>query len=145
MVLRTEAVRARLLKVEEVIGHLLTLRELSQAEVEGDFRNGWALERGLQLGAEALFDVGNHVLSAAFGTAATDYEDILRQLGHRGVIDSALAARLRGLGGFRNILVHAYLDLDSEQVYERLRHAPEDFSAFVAALREWLEARSNQE
>jgi uncharacterized protein YutE (UPF0331/DUF86 family) len=141
MALRTESVRARLLKLEEVIEHLLALRRVPEPEIERDFRNRWALERGLQLGAEALLDVGNHVLSAAFGTAATGYEDIVRQLGRRGVIDPELATRLRGLGGFRNILVHAYLDLDSGQLFERLRHAPEDFSAFVAAVRQWLEAQ----
>lgn len=140
MVVRAEAIRARLLKLEEVTGHLVTLRELPAEETEGDFRDAWALERGLQLGAEVLFDVGNHLLSAHFGTAAADYEDILSQLGQRGVIDAELAIRLRGLGGFRNILVHGYLDLDADRVREHLQHAPEDFSAFARALREWLKA-----
>ena len=46
--------------------------------------------RGLQLGAEILFDVGNHILSAHFGVSATDYEDIIVQLGSHGVIDASL-------------------------------------------------------
>ncbi|MBI1818212.1 MAG: DUF86 domain-containing protein [Deltaproteobacteria bacterium] len=60
----------------------------------------------LQLGAEIIFDIGNHILSAYFGTSAQDYEDILPQLATRGVIPEALHQRLKGLGGFRNILVH---------------------------------------
>lgn len=138
MVLRVDAIRARLLKLEEVIEHLLELRGLSVQEIEGDFRNAWSLERGLQLGAEVLLDVGNHVLSAHYGVAAADYEDILTKLGRNGVIGADLAARLRGLGGFRNILVHGYLELDPERVHQHLQSAPEDFGAFSRALRQWL-------
>lgn len=110
MVVRVEAIRARLLRLEEVIENLMALRERPTEEVAGDFRTAWARERGLQLGAEILFDVANHVLSAHFGTAAADYEDILGQLGRRGVIDAELVTRLCGLGGFRKILVHGYLE-----------------------------------
>lgn len=138
MVLRAEAIRARLLKLEEVIGRLRSLREQPSQEIGPDLGTDWAVERGLQLGAEILFDVGNHVLSAHFGTAAADYEDILAQLGQRGVIDASVAARLRGLGGFRNLLVHAYLDLDPVKVLEHLERAPDDFDAFSRALRNWL-------
>src|SRR5437879_899614 len=41
-----------------------------------------------------------------------DYEDITRLLSDRRVISSELAVRLKGLGGFRNILVHDDLDVD---------------------------------
>ena len=46
--------------------------------------------------------------------------------------------RLRGLGGFRNVLVHGYLTLDAERVAGALSRAPADFSAFIAAIRRWL-------
>jgi uncharacterized protein YutE (UPF0331/DUF86 family) len=141
VVIRTDAIRARLLRLEEVVAKLVELRALPPAEIDQDFRNAWALERGLQIGAEVLLDVGDHVLSARFGASAADYEDILGQLGRRGVIDGDLAARLRGLGGFRNILVRGYLDLDPAQVREHLSHAPEDFDAFARALRAWLTAQ----
>jgi len=38
-----------------------------------DPRDAWARERGLQLGAEIVLDVGNHILSAHFGVSAQDY------------------------------------------------------------------------
>ncbi|MFN8642539.1 MAG: HepT-like ribonuclease domain-containing protein [Candidatus Binatia bacterium] len=80
--------------------------------------SGWR-SRGSQLGAEAVLDIGNHILSACFGVSArlVDHEDLVAQLFERcGVIDHALRERLRGLGGFRNILVHDYLRLDPERV-----------------------------
>jgi uncharacterized protein YutE (UPF0331/DUF86 family) len=47
--------------------------------------------------------------------------------------------RLKGLGGFRNILVHDYLRLDPDLVATKLTRAPQDFSEFALAVRRWLE------
>ena len=138
MVLRAEAVRERLLRLEQVVSRLQQLSVLGQGELRDDFRAAWTVERGLQLAAEIVFDVGNHILSAHFAVTAQDYEDILTQLAAQGVLDPALRERLKGLGGFRNILVHGYLVLDSDRVAAVLSRAPGDFSDFIDAVRRWL-------
>jgi uncharacterized protein YutE (UPF0331/DUF86 family) len=135
VVLRAEAVRERLRKLEEVISGL----ESIASPRASDLRDEWATERGLQLAAELLFDVGNHILTAHFGVSAKDYEDVLEQLKAQGVIEAALRERFRGLGGFRNILVHDYLRVDPAKVAECAARAPGDFSAFARAVADWLE------
>jgi uncharacterized protein YutE (UPF0331/DUF86 family) len=139
MVLRPEAIRERLLHLEEVVSRLDELRRTDPGGPPAGFRDTWAVERGLQLAAETVFDIGNHILSAHFGVSAQDYEDILTKLGEVGVIDSRLRERLKGLGGFRNILVHGYLGIDPERVRDALRRGPADFSDFAIAIRRWLE------
>lgn len=141
MVLRADAVRARLLKLEEVISRLEEIERAGVATAGGTFRDAWAAERGLQLGAEIVLDVGNHVLSAHFGVSAEDHEDVITQLERCGVIAHELRERLKGLGGFRNILVHDYLRLDPDRVAAHLARAPRDFSDFAAAIRAWLAAQ----
>jgi hypothetical protein len=44
--------------------------------------------------------------------------------------DTALREELKGLGGFRNVLVHGYLRIDRERVAEHLGTAPIRFSGF---------------
>ena len=94
MVLRAEAVRRRLTRLEEVLSRLGELRYEA-----ADFRSAWQVERGLQLAAEIVFDVGNHILSAHFGVVAEDYEDILDKLAGNRVISAELREQLAGLGG----------------------------------------------
>jgi uncharacterized protein YutE (UPF0331/DUF86 family) len=130
-------VRERLLKLEEVVSQLAELKR-SRPSCGGDFRDSWAAERGLQLGAEIVLDLGNHILSAHFGVSAQDYEDLIAQLGARGVIGPELRGRLKGLGGFRNVLVHGYLRVDPARVAGYLERAPEDFTDFAHAIRQWL-------
>lgn len=139
MVLRPDAVRERLKKLEEVLARLRELGPPETLDLTGDYRDAWIAERGLQLAAEIAFDIGNHVLTAHFGTSSTDYEDIIRQLSDRGVLSPDLAARFRGLGGFRNILVHGYLRIDSNRVADALSRAPDDFAHFSSEIRRWLD------
>lgn len=140
MVLRPEAVRERLLRLEEVISKLEELSRLDSSQLRENFRDSWAVERGLQVASEIVFDIGNHILSAHFGRSAQDYEDIIAQLGAASVIGSGTSEQLKGLGGFRNILVHGYLRVDPDRVVAYLRTAPSRFSAFARDVREWLAA-----
>lgn len=138
MVLRPDAIRERLAKLEEVTSRLESLGRLEPAALRANFRDAWAAEHGLHLGAEVIFDVGNHILSAHFGVSAQDYEDIVAQLSANAVIDPPMRDRLKGLGGFRNVLVHGYLRVDPARVAELLAKAPGDFSEFARAIRQWL-------
>lgn len=131
--LRPEAVRRRLVRLEEVISRLVELDY-----DPSDYQSAWLVERGLQLAAEILFDVGNHVLSAHFGVVADDYEDILDKLAAQGVMSEDLRAELAGLGGFRNVLVHGYLELDPGTVAASHRDAPRQFSRFRLEIEAWL-------
>lgn len=56
--------------------------------------------------------------------SAQDYEDTLTQLWACGVIPAEVHDQLKGLGGFRNILLHGYLRLDPGKVADLLARAP---------------------
>jgi uncharacterized protein YutE (UPF0331/DUF86 family) len=141
MVFRADAVQARLRRLEEVVSELRELAKLDGTALRTSLRDMWAVERGLHLGAEILFDIGNHILTSQYGTSSEGYQDIVEQLARQGILDSGLHQRLRGLAGFRNILVHDYLRLDPDRVLEALARAPEDFDDFARAIRRWLEGR----
>jgi len=66
------------------------------------------------------------------------YGDAFRLLGEHGVLDRRLAGRLVRAAGFRNLLVHAYADLDLRRVHDIARVGPADLVAFLATLRDHL-------
>ncbi|HEY0512513.1 MAG TPA: DUF86 domain-containing protein [Thermoanaerobaculia bacterium] len=142
MVLRVDAVEIRLLRLEQVISELARLNEADPGQFRENPLEMWKVERGLQLGAEILLDIGNHILVAQYGVSSLEYRDIFERLADRKVLSRSVADRLSGLAGFRNILVHDYLDLNPEKVLENLRRAPRDFSEFAQEVRDWLGARS---
>lgn len=139
MTLRPEVVRERLRKLREIVSNLESLQQIPRQELVGSFRNYWLAERGLQLAAEIVFDVGNHLLAGLFNFSAPTYEEIPRKLLEREVISEALRDRLRGLGGFRNILVHGYLDVDHALLHDFLREDLGCFRAFADEVEDFLD------
>jgi len=139
MTLRPEVVLERLRKLRSVVRNLSAYRAIDPQTFSADFRSQWVVERGLQLAAEVVFDIGNHVLSGALNVTPQDYRDVIARLTEHGVITAELGDRLHGLGGFRNLLVHAYLDIDSRRVYEFVRTRLDDFTDFAEQIEGWLD------
>ncbi len=138
MVLRPDVVRERLAALG---GYVLRLREVARTprdEFIADWRATWLAERGLQLAAEAVFDVANHVLAGALNEQATDHEDSLKRLAARGILSAGLGERLRGLGGLRNVLVHRYLEIDPGRVFDHVEKALRDFPDFISEIETYL-------
>lgn len=141
MVLRVETLQKRLSRLEEVISGLRELESRERATLRESYFEMLALERLLELGAIIIFDIGNHILSAEYGVSADDYEGILTQLVARRVLSESLRSRLKGLAGFRNLLAHDYMDIDSERVLDLLSRAPQDFTDFAREIQVWLDSR----
>ena len=66
------------------------------------------------------------------------YGDAFRRLAGAGLLDRDLAQRLTHAAGFRNLVAHAYEDLDMERVYRAAAEGPADLRAFLARLRDLL-------
>jgi uncharacterized protein YutE (UPF0331/DUF86 family) len=139
MVIKSEVVHERLKALADTLTHLNELRTLAYDPFRKEFRNLWAAERGFQIAAEALFDIGNHILAGQFHASPKDYQDIIRLLADHHVINAELASRLKGLGGFRNILVHDYLDVDPGIVYDQLQKGLADFEEFSRQVLVWMD------
>jgi uncharacterized protein YutE (UPF0331/DUF86 family) len=136
--LRRPAVDARLRRLHVVLRRLRRYRDRGREAIRADEDLQWLVERGLQLGCEIVLDVGNHVLVGSFGRPSERYEEILSGLAAEKVITPELRASLAGLGGFRNVLVHGYLDVDLERVLDALDDAPERFERFAREIHDWL-------
>src|SRR5438552_12362704 len=64
--------------------------------------------------------------------APSSYADAFRRLAGAAVIDEDLASRLTRAAGFRNIVAHAYEQLDMARVYRAAHDGPSDLRAFLA-------------
>ena len=66
--------------------------------------------------------------------APTSYADAFRRLAGAGIVDQALAERLARAAGFRNVVAHAYDDLDMRRVFRAASEGPRDLERFLAVL-----------
>lgn len=125
-----ELVRRHLLALDEAVQALAPHRTLPLDELRDRREIRWMVERGLQICAQNVLDVATH-LAAGSGRDVADYATALDLLPELGVLPADFARRLRGLAGFRNVLVHGYLDLDPAVVHRILAERLDDFIEFA--------------
>ena len=114
-------------------------RELDMETFSNNVGQRWIVERGLIAAASIIFDVADHILAGHFGIYAETYEDSLQNLQDKGVISEELYRQIKGLGGFRNILVHQYLGIDPDEVFENFHKGLVVFPAFAQEILVWLD------
>ncbi len=129
--------------------HLVALRQalaalrrhagVSSEALRADSDRRWTIERGLQLCAQNALDVASHIASAA-GLDPTTYGSSIDGLVEAKVLPPRFGERFRGVAGFRNVLVHGYLDVDLDLVAGLLTEPLDDFEEFAGHVEHWLDA-----
>ena len=133
-------VRRHLLAIDEAIQ---TLRRHQGKPVEtlaSDREELWTVERGLQLCAQNALDVATH-LAASAGRDVPDYGAAVDRLGELGVLPRKFAAQFRAVAGFRNVIVHGYLDVDPKVVHRLLNGRLDDFGEFARYIDRYLSSQ----
>lgn len=88
---------------------------------------------------EGCVDVAQHFCSSEGWGPPADNGSTMTLLGRHGVLEVDLASRLRQAVGFRNVLVHDYVEVEDSIVLARLTDLT-DLDAFVADVAAYLEA-----
>jgi uncharacterized protein YutE (UPF0331/DUF86 family) len=133
-------IRARFARLEQCIARLRTATE--DLDFDAYLRDGFlqdVVEHNLQIASQIVLDVSTHIVAGQGWEAPDSYEQVVGILARHGVISEELASRLRGMAGFRNILVHAYLDIDQGVVFAAAIDHLEDYEQFAQAVMAWLE------
>jgi len=108
------------------------LEELLQDEYLCDI-----VERNLEVAAQACIDIANRIISLEDLEKPKDYYEAIMRLGEAGVLPMDFAQKFAPIAGFRNVLIHEYLDIDWEEVYSNLQKL-EDLHRFKNHILEWL-------
>lgn len=90
-----------------------------------------AVERILTLLVDLAFATNSHVAAARLGRAPESWATSFDAAVEAGLLDPELAAALRPSSGLRNVLVHAYADVDPAAVARAVPLALEHDAAYV--------------
>lgn len=139
-----ELVERKLRELERYTRELKRLRGKSLKELKASLSASWAVEHGLQLAIQTLIDIGNHLLASLSEHQIEDYVDVIDKMGERGILPAAFARRIREMAGFRNILVHEYVEVDLETVHDVLKNRLSDFDQFAQHIERYLAKRRDR-
>ena len=133
-----QSVRSKLREIERLADVLESFGPLDETQLRGDVRTALAVERAITLLVELAFSVNSHVAASRLGQAPDTYGHGFALAAEAGVIDVALAERLRPSAGLRNILVHAYLKVDYGLVATAVPTAVAGYREYTASVARWF-------
>lgn len=112
------------------------LRRHAQPDrIGSDPVQGRFIEHTLQLAIQAMLDAASGIVSGErLGEPRTNHE-LFDLLARGGWIPTDHVERYRRIVGFRNVLVHQYLQVDPEIVREVVTGQLDDLLAFVSSVR----------
>lgn len=127
MMVRREVIRKRLARLEAYLQILASLARYDEDEFLASPERYGSAERFLQLAIEATLDIGAHLVADLKLGAIEVSRDVPYHLGDAGIVPPDLRETWIRMIGFRNILVHDYLELDRHIVYQVLQNYLDDF------------------
>ena len=97
----------------------------------------WALRYGFLETIQIAIDISCHIVAKYNLGNPTTYTECIDLLRKYNYIDKSLTSKLIGMIGLRNILVHEYVSVDIERLYDLLNNV-EDFKEFVNQIKEFV-------
>jgi len=134
-------VQRHLAALREALVHLRRHSGASPEMLHADMDLRWTVEHGLQLCAQNAIDIATHLATAA-GLDAPDYASAIDRLTGMNVLPAAFGARFRRIAGFRNVLVHDYVEVDLDVVARVLDENLDDFEEFARLVERHLDESS---
>ncbi|MBI4601253.1 MAG: DUF86 domain-containing protein [Planctomycetes bacterium] len=113
-------VESLLAEMERNVILLEELQRVPQEEFIRDPRHHLLAERCFQLAIQCLLYVCYRLAADAGWPKPQDGPGAIQLLAEKGVLPSAFAQRIAGMANFRNILVHAYLNIRRDVVHSKL-------------------------
>ena len=99
------------------------------------------VERNLEVSAQAVIDIANRIISIEGLEKPRDYYEAIIRLGESGILPTEFAQHLAPIAGFRNILVHDYMDINWDEVYNNLLQL-NDISHFTDIVKAWMRQKA---
>ncbi|MBU4056128.1 MAG: DUF86 domain-containing protein [Proteobacteria bacterium] len=140
--MRTEIIRTKIAEIQESL-------ELIRENLPDSFENFAPLGllkdgmyKRIEFCIQNVFDICAIInTDLRFGIPRSD-DDIHGILLRNGVIDDEMMAKLKGMKGFRNIIVHRYAGIDDRLSYEFFSEKFVDFEEFIGKIAEFINSKS---
>lgn len=125
-------------KLQKILSKLdrmeFTLEELTN---NADIQD--LVDRRMQISIETCIDMATHLASGLNLPGQDTAADVFKLLAEEKILEKELSEKMAGACGFRNILVHEYLTINYNIVFQNYKHNLDDLREFAKSVVEFLE------
>jgi uncharacterized protein YutE (UPF0331/DUF86 family) len=125
-------------RIAQYLIELKPIAQLPFEEYQEDKKTKGYTERILQLLIEVSSDINDHITVSLGIRPPEDYKSSFRHAAEAKIILEDLAKELEKAAGMRNILVHEYMDIDDNIVYDTVPLAIKHYTEYLKQVRKFL-------
>lgn len=125
-----QAAHALLQTLSDYTEDLRAYQQLGRDEVVADRNYQSMIRYALQTAIQCVIDIANHLLIGGDLEQPSDSRSAILGLGRHGILPQDFAQELAGMSGLRNVIVHRYMTVDDDLIYQFLQRCVADFDAF---------------
>lgn len=126
-----EKLLIKLRNLKKYVDFLKSQKDITIEKLKKDYILRSAIERNFHMALESVFDIGEMIISIQELRKPEDYKDVIETLGEEGILPQRYARKFAPAAGFRNILVHRYAEVKSNELHRHLMEDLQDFDRFV--------------
>jgi uncharacterized protein YutE (UPF0331/DUF86 family) len=130
-------------ELNERLARLEPLCEKPRTDFSSDPYLRDIVERNLEVAAQCCIDICHRIIALEGAQKPRDYYEAILRMGELGVLSPDFAAQLAPIAGLRNILIHEYLAIDWDELFESLANV-NDLHQFALLIRSWLTNRKEK-
>ncbi len=127
-------IERRLDELSERLMRLESLKTRPRTEFARDPYLPDIVERNLEIAAQSCIDISHRIISLEGSRKPSDCYEAILQMGALGVLPVDFARGFASIAGFCNVLVHDYVNLNWDLVYEHFQEI-EDLRVFADYIR----------
>ena len=133
-----QAVQALLQSLSEYTEDLRAYQQLSHDDVITDRNYQSMIRYAMQTAIQGVIDIANHLLIGGDLEQPSDSRSAIVGLGRHGILPQDFAQEIAGMSGLRNVIVHRYMTVDDELIYQFLQRCVTDFETFSQYIVDYL-------
>jgi len=131
-------VERRLAMILEEVEFLKTIKKQKFNEFLGDGKSLRSTAKAIETIAQSIIDICSHIVAQKHWGITDTYRGTIVLLATNHVISENLSLNLQRIVAMRNILVHQYLDVDFNIIWESIDLLLEDAPEFVTGIQRYL-------
>lgn len=124
-----EIINERLREMEENVVLLEELKSIPFDKFRNDPKIFKLAMYCLQISIQCLLDICHHIIVENNWPRPKDNKEAILTISQKGIIPADFAKRILPMTGLRNLLIHKYLKINLELIYESLQDL-DDFRTF---------------
>lgn len=133
-----EEINFKLEQLGEYVGFLRKYQPHDLEELKNDYMLRAALERNMEVSLSCMIDICERIISSERLKRPDTYREVILTLGQHEILPKTLAEKLAPAAGFRNLLIHMYVEVDLEKFYTHLQEEPDNLELFAKYIAQYL-------